>query len=133
VIWDALTRPPARERGDVPWSAEAITPEWITAIMSDPPAARRALAMHEREPRTLLHSDVHLGNWYVTGDGRMGLCDWALFRAAEAVSAGAGAARDSVEVSLTFQLTPRVREDALEIRAVCSAEAPLVTRLPRPF
>jgi hypothetical protein len=42
------------------------------------PAALRALALHEREPRTLLHSDVHLGNWYETGDGRMGLCDWAL-------------------------------------------------------
>jgi hypothetical protein len=42
------------------------------------PAALRSLAMHEREPRTLLHSDVHLGNWYATADGRMGLCDWAL-------------------------------------------------------
>jgi hypothetical protein len=29
-------------------------------------------------PVTLLHSDVHLGNWYVTGEGRMGLCDWAI-------------------------------------------------------
>ena len=27
-------------------------------------------------PSTLIHSDVHLGNWYKTGDGRMGLCDW---------------------------------------------------------
>lgn len=26
--------------------------------------------------QTLIHSDVHLGNWYKTGDGRMGLCDW---------------------------------------------------------
>ncbi len=42
------------------------------------PAAERALAIHSREPRTLLHSDVHLGNWYVTGEGRMGLGDWAL-------------------------------------------------------
>ncbi len=42
------------------------------------PAALRSLATHEREPRTLLHSDVHLGNWYETGAGRMGLCDWAL-------------------------------------------------------
>lgn len=42
------------------------------------PAALRSLACHEREPRTLLHSDVHLGNWYETRDGRMGLCDWAL-------------------------------------------------------
>jgi hypothetical protein len=71
--------------------------------------------------------EVALDQW-----GRA-LLEELLFRAAEAVSAGAGAARDSVEVSLTFQLTPRVREDALEIRAVCSAEAPLVTLLPRPF
>jgi hypothetical protein len=42
------------------------------------PAALRSLALHEREPRTLLHSDVHLGNWYETGVGAMGLCDWAL-------------------------------------------------------
>ena len=42
------------------------------------PAAVRALAVHAREPRTLIHSDVHLGNWYVTADGRMGLGDWAL-------------------------------------------------------
>jgi hypothetical protein len=42
------------------------------------PALRRSLAMHAAEPRTLLHSDVHLGNWYETRDGRMGLCDWAL-------------------------------------------------------
>ncbi len=42
------------------------------------PAAVAALATHEREPRTVLHSDVHLGNWYVTADGRMGLGDWAL-------------------------------------------------------
>ena len=25
---------------------------------------------------TLIHSDVHLGNWYKTSEGRMGLCDW---------------------------------------------------------
>lgn len=34
-----------------------------------------------RQPRdgewhTLIHSDVHLGNWYKTGTGQMGLCDW---------------------------------------------------------
>jgi aminoglycoside phosphotransferase (APT) family kinase protein len=29
-------------------------------------------------PRTLLHSDVHLKNWYVTHDGRMGLSDWQI-------------------------------------------------------
>lgn len=31
---------------------------------------------HHRLPRTLIHGDPHLGNWYVTGQGRMGLCDW---------------------------------------------------------
>ena len=37
---------------------------------------------HRRLPRTLIHSDTHLGNWYITGTGRMGLCDW------QCVSAG---------------------------------------------
>ena len=41
------------------------------------PAAARAAAAHAEQPRTVIHSDVHLGNWYVTGDGRMGLSDWA--------------------------------------------------------
>jgi aminoglycoside phosphotransferase (APT) family kinase protein len=26
--------------------------------------------------RGLIHSDVHIGNWYRTGEGQMGLCDW---------------------------------------------------------
>ncbi len=41
------------------------------------PAAVNALALHGNHQRTLLHSDVHLGNWYITSEGRMGLCDWA--------------------------------------------------------
>jgi aminoglycoside phosphotransferase (APT) family kinase protein len=40
------------------------------------PATMRALAVHESGPLTILHSDVHIGNWYQTGAGRMGLCDW---------------------------------------------------------
>ena len=40
------------------------------------PAAMRALAVHENGPQGLLHSDVHVGNWYQTGGGKMGLCDW---------------------------------------------------------
>jgi hypothetical protein len=40
------------------------------------PATMRALAVHENEPPVFLHSDVHIGNWYQTGAGRMGLCDW---------------------------------------------------------
>jgi hypothetical protein len=40
------------------------------------PGLFRAMALHARTPQTLLHADVHAGNWYVTGDGRMGLYDW---------------------------------------------------------
>jgi hypothetical protein len=37
---------------------------------------------HHALTRTLIHGDPHLGNWYSTGDDRMGLCDW------QCVSAG---------------------------------------------
>ena len=40
------------------------------------PATVAATRIHEQAPRMLLHSDVHIGNWYQTADGRMGLCDW---------------------------------------------------------
>jgi hypothetical protein len=35
-----------------------------------------SLAMHKAAPNTLLHSDVHSRNWYLTPDGGMGLYDW---------------------------------------------------------
>jgi hypothetical protein len=35
-----------------------------------------ALQPHKDGPTTFLHSDVHIGNWYQTADGHMGLCDW---------------------------------------------------------
>lgn len=31
---------------------------------------------HRGLPRTLIHGDTHLGNWYINDTGRMGLCDW---------------------------------------------------------
>ncbi len=39
-------------------------------------AQMRSLETHARMPSTLIHNDVHLGNWYITQAGRMGLCDW---------------------------------------------------------
>jgi hypothetical protein len=36
----------------------------------------KSLNMNARKPYTYLHSDVHVGNWYRTAEGRMGLCDW---------------------------------------------------------
>jgi len=59
-------------------AADVIPPKLRARASEIWPAAVSALAIHGREPRTVLHSDVHLGNWYVTGDGRMGLGDWAL-------------------------------------------------------
>jgi thiamine kinase-like enzyme len=41
------------------------------------PAAERAAAAHAQAPRTVIHSDPHLGNWFVTADGAFGLADWA--------------------------------------------------------
>ena len=40
------------------------------------PATIAASAIHRHGPRGLLHSDVHIGNWYQRSDGAMGLCDW---------------------------------------------------------
>ncbi|TGD87547.1 DUF1679 domain-containing protein [Mycolicibacterium sp. CH28] len=40
------------------------------------PAAMRSLELNVRGPRTLLHSDVHLGNWFAVGEFGMGLYDW---------------------------------------------------------
>ena len=40
------------------------------------PATVDAIALHSRLPRMLVHSDVHLKNWYVASPTRMGLTDW---------------------------------------------------------
>lgn len=36
----------------------------------------KSLRINSQPPYTYLHSDVHIGNWYITDRGRMGLCDW---------------------------------------------------------
>jgi len=48
-------------------------------------AVRASIARHDERPATVLHNDVHLGNWYRTAGGLLGLCDW------QAVVAGDGA------------------------------------------
>jgi hypothetical protein len=40
------------------------------------PAMMRATELRSQAPRTLLHADIHLGNWYITDSRAMGLCDW---------------------------------------------------------
>jgi len=57
--------------------AEAVIPADVTRCRAQIwPATMRALEQHAKAASTLIHSDVHLGNWYVTREGRMGLCDW---------------------------------------------------------
>jgi aminoglycoside phosphotransferase (APT) family kinase protein len=58
-------------------AASHVIPQSVLARRRDVwPAAMRALAVHEGGAQGLLHSDVHIGNWYQTGAGKMGLCDW---------------------------------------------------------
>lgn len=40
------------------------------------PAIVRSTQLHDALPQTIVHGDVHLGNWYVTVAGSMGLLDW---------------------------------------------------------
>ncbi len=40
------------------------------------PATLRCVAAHSTLPRTLVHSDVHLKNWYITANDTLGLNDW---------------------------------------------------------
>jgi len=40
------------------------------------PATMASLRLNSRTPMTLLHADVHPGNWLLNGDGRMALFDW---------------------------------------------------------
>jgi aminoglycoside phosphotransferase (APT) family kinase protein len=58
-------------------AAAHVIPAEVLARRDDVwPATMRALALHDSEPQGLIHSDVHIGNWYRTGAGLMGLCDW---------------------------------------------------------
>lgn len=57
-------------------AADIIPPRLLARRAEIWPAAIAALKPHDERPHTFLHSDVHIGNWYQTGAGRMGLCDW---------------------------------------------------------
>ena len=40
------------------------------------PAIIKSTELHNQLPQTIVHCDVHLGNWYTTVAGTMGLLDW---------------------------------------------------------
>ena len=57
--------------------ARAVIPTSLYRRRKEVPAVlMRSLQINTVGPQTLLHGDVHPGNWYVTGDNRMGLYDW---------------------------------------------------------
>lgn len=57
--------------------AQEVVPETLFARRREIyPAFMRSLALHRQAPPTLLHQDLHLGNWLRDADGRMGLYDW---------------------------------------------------------
>jgi thiamine kinase-like enzyme len=55
---------------------EVIPPRLYRRSKEVPATLMRSLKINIAGPQTLLHGDVHPGNWYVTGDNRMGLYDW---------------------------------------------------------
>ena len=55
---------------------EVIPPRLYRRRKEVPASLMRSLKINIAGPQTLLHGDVHPGNWYVTGDNRMGLYDW---------------------------------------------------------
>ena len=85
--------------------ARHVIPDSVYARRSDVhPALMRSQELNVRVgPQTYLHGDVHPGNWYVTGDGRMGLYDWQL-------NARGGPARD-LAYALTTHLPIETRRE----------------------
>jgi hypothetical protein len=58
-------------------AAKDLLPSKMVARVEDMgPLTERAFRSHAHLPETLLHSDVHLKNWYVATSGEMGLTDW---------------------------------------------------------
>ena len=57
--------------------AESIIPARLFARRDEIwPRTLDSVERHLSLPHSLTHGDVHLKNWYITGDGAMGLGDW---------------------------------------------------------
>jgi thiamine kinase-like enzyme len=66
---------PACERGVQ--MAEDVIPSRLFARAKEIwPATLRCTDASTQVPRTLIHSDVHLKNWFIDADGELGLNDW---------------------------------------------------------
>ncbi len=57
--------------------AEAVIPARLFARAAEIwPATVRSVARQRDLPHSVIHSDVHLKNWYIAASGEMGLNDW---------------------------------------------------------
>lgn len=57
--------------------SEGLLPDSVFARASEIwPGTMKSVAFHDHGMQTLAHHDVHLKNWYVAGNGEMGLSDW---------------------------------------------------------
>jgi hypothetical protein len=57
--------------------SEGLLPASVFARAAEVwPGTLKSVEFHDRGPQTLAHHDVHLKNWYVAGNGEMGLSDW---------------------------------------------------------
>jgi hypothetical protein len=75
ITVDAAGFGPACARGFE--QAEEVIPARLFARADEVwPATLASVQDHRMLPRTLIHSDVHLKNWYIDADGEMGLNDW---------------------------------------------------------
>jgi len=60
-------------------AAESVIPPRLFARAKEVwPRTLESVEKHSRLPKSLIHCDVHLKNWYLTNDGRMGLGDWQI-------------------------------------------------------
>jgi Phosphotransferase enzyme family len=55
---------------------DVIPPRFFARQAEVWPATLASVARHNQLPKTLVHCDVHLGNWYIAGNGDLGLTDW---------------------------------------------------------
>jgi hypothetical protein len=75
ITVDAAGFGPACARGFT--DAEAVIPARLFARAEEIwPATLASVQDHQKLPRMLIHSDVHLKNWFIDADGAMGLNDW---------------------------------------------------------
>ncbi|RYC96059.1 hypothetical protein BFJ63_vAg933 [Fusarium oxysporum f. sp. narcissi] len=58
-------------------AAKSVIPPRLFARQNEIwPCTLKSVERNAALPATVVHGDVHLGNWYITPDGHMGLTDW---------------------------------------------------------